>query len=135
MEQARATPSDAPEERTAYLTAALAAVRRAQSDNPPNPLHARNLARVYRLWASRATDPAEQMQYFDQSESYYNEAVHQGPHNADLWKEWATLYLEWHQPEKALAKFDESLRLDDAADTRSLRANAEHLVEQLKPEP
>jgi len=31
MEQARATPSDAPEERTAYLTAALVSVRRAQS--------------------------------------------------------------------------------------------------------
>ena len=46
--------------------------------------------------------------------------------------EWATLYLEWHQPAKALAKLDESLRLDDGADTRSLRANTESLIEPLK---
>jgi len=132
MAQARVTPGDAPQERTAYLAAALAAVRRAQRDNPRNPLHARNLARVYRLWASQATDPAEQKQYFDQSESYYGEAVREGPRNAELWKEWATLYLEWHQPAQALAKLDESLRLDDDADTRSLHASAEHLVEELK---
>ena len=53
MEQARALPNYAAE-RTAYLTAALAAVQRARSDNPANPLHACNLARVHRLWASQA---------------------------------------------------------------------------------
>ena len=125
MEQARAAPNAAPAERAAYLQQALAAVQRAQAANPLNPLHSRNLARVHRLWASQAIDPVEQSRHFGQCESYYQEATLQGPHNPDLWKEWATLYLEWHQPAKALAKLDRALRLDHDPDT-------ERLIEQLK---
>jgi len=129
MELARATPSDKAAERTVYVTQALAAVQRAQDDNPLNPLHARNLARVHRLWANLAVDPAEQARHFDQCEAYYAEATDNSPRNDALWREWATLYLEWHQPVKALGKLDAALRIAHDADTYNLRANAYLAVE------
>src|SRR5207302_673302 len=88
-------------------------------------------ARVHRLWASLTADPTEQTRHFERSASYYAEAVRRGPHDPALWKEWATLYLEWHQPAKALAKLDQSLRLSDDADTSSLRAKTLLEVEVL----
>jgi tetratricopeptide (TPR) repeat protein len=135
MEQARTAPHDQTAERAAYLTQALAAIGRAQSANPVNPLHARNLARVHRLWASLAVDAAEQARHFDLAESLYAQATHAGPHNAALWKEWATLYLEWHQPAKALPKLDESLRLAADADTAALRARTSREVQATGTSP
>ncbi len=103
--------------RTDLLHAARAVLTRARQINPLNTDHSANLARLMRTWADMTTDPAQKKQFADQASQYYVEATSLSPHNAILWNEWATidLYLKG-DPDAALKKLDESIRLDTQFD-------------------
>jgi tetratricopeptide (TPR) repeat protein len=98
---------------TDLLLAARAVLTRAREINPLNTDHSANLARLMRTWADMTPDPAQKKQFADQASQYYVEATSLSPHNAILWNEWATidLYLKG-DPDAALKKLDESIRLD-----------------------
>ncbi|MFI5366373.1 MAG: tetratricopeptide repeat protein [Candidatus Binatia bacterium] len=128
MEKARGPSRDTQPEREEYLKRGLAMLQRALADNPLNPHHPRNLARLYRLWAAVVDDPGRRARYVVQAETSYQEATQRSPHNAALWDEWATLYLEQGQVEAGVAKLDQSLRVDPGYTTTYwLRGNA-HLA-------
>jgi hypothetical protein len=121
----RAGATDAgPQERIAYLQQALAAIERARTLSI-DPAHLVDLARVHRLWATQAADPAEQRWHVGLGESYYRQATERSPRKANLWKEWATFDLERQRMDDALGKLEASVRLDHDPRTTEL-------IEQIK---
>jgi len=102
---------------TDLLLAARAVLTRAREINPLNTDHSANLARLMRTWADMTSDPAQKAKLADQASQYYAEATSLSPHNAILWNEWATidLYLKG-DPDTALKKIDESIKLDTQFD-------------------
>jgi tetratricopeptide (TPR) repeat protein/O-antigen ligase len=113
-----------PEQRDSYLSRAQATMEEAQRRNPLNLDNTRNLARLHRLWAALAAAPAERKQHLDTAQGYYTEAARLSPNNASLWNEWALLYVELREPDKALPLLNHSLEIDDGYTTTWwLRAN------------
>jgi tetratricopeptide (TPR) repeat protein len=100
------------------LQAARAVLVRAREINPLNTDHSANLARLYQSWANMATDPAQKAKLAELSSQYYAQATSLSPHNAVLWDEWARgdLLLR-NDPDAALKKLQESLKLDTQFDT------------------
>jgi len=112
-------------QRDAYFGDALRVIERSRQQDPLIADHVRNRARLYRLWASLSTDPTLQADRYAQAEAAYQEAMRLSPNHAGIMNEWATLYLDRNQPDKAFAKLAASLAIDDQyATTYWLRANA-----------
>ncbi|HXQ20740.1 MAG TPA: O-antigen ligase family protein [Candidatus Acidoferrales bacterium] len=133
MEKARSPSSPTPQLREESLRRGLALLQRAIADNPLNPHHPRNLARLYRLWAAVSADPAQRARYGTQAHEYYEQATQRSPHNASLWDEWATLYFDQRQIETGVAKLEQSLRVDPGYTTTFwLRGNADMETGQLE---
>jgi tetratricopeptide (TPR) repeat protein len=120
----------APEQqRRGHLERAVAAMERARQLNPSNSEHARNLARVHRLWGQAASDPREGSWHLQQAERGYEAATALDPNKPLLWNEWARLAAETGDTPTALSRLERSLALHDRLpQTYELRARvlAEH---------
>jgi tetratricopeptide (TPR) repeat protein len=86
---------------------------RARQINPLNTDHSANLARLHTRWAELATSDVERTTKANQANEYYAEANSLSPRNAVILNEWGRLLGGlFGECEEALAKLDESLRLD-----------------------
>ncbi len=134
MEKARSIAHSDRPQRDEYFTRSEAILRRARDISPLNPDHPRNLARLYRLRAALADDPAEVSRYAADALSYYEETLKRTPHSAAVWNEIATLHIEHHEIDKALAALDQSLKVDDHYTTTYwLQGNAYMEMKQFEP--
>ena len=99
------------------LTAARVILSEARVINPLNTDHSANLARMWRQAGDIATDPAVKQQRYDTSSKEYATATTLSPNNAQLWNEWASLYLySLNDPAIGQAKLEHSLSIDDRFD-------------------
>lgn len=106
------TISDATE-RDRFIAEAEADLKKAQSLNPLNTDHTANLARLYSLWASYATDEQTRERRGQVSSEYFAKATTLSPNNALLWDEWAYLFLGvLDSPEEAYRKLVHALEID-----------------------
>lgn len=88
------------------------ALDRARQLNPLNTDHYANLGRLHRNWADYAATAEERAQKLDQAHNYYIQTTTLSPHNAQLFNEWALVYMAKGDYEGALQKLDYSLSLD-----------------------
>jgi len=109
----RSEITDDPQARLHDLQSAEVVLRRAQALNPLNTDHTANLARLYRSWAAISGDAATRQAKLEQAARYYEQATRLSPHNAALYNEWGQTLLELGRPEQALARYQQSLALDD----------------------
>lgn len=115
------------------LQACEAALRRAQALNPLNPDHTANLARLYRTWAAASSDAASRQAMLEEAARHYEQVTRLSPHNAALFNEWGQTLLDLGRPDEALARYQQSLALDDRfAQTYLLLA--EHALRGKDPE-
>jgi O-antigen ligase/tetratricopeptide (TPR) repeat protein len=77
----------------AIFEEAEASLMRAQSLNPLDTDHAANLARFYSSWATSTDDPEQRLRLGRASAEYFDLSVSLSPNDADLYGEWASLYL------------------------------------------
>jgi len=110
MEQAK-QENDAPS-RERLLGVAEDSLLNAQQLNPLNTDHTANLGRLYRTWAEMSEDAAARRSKLDLSLQEYEHAVKLSPNNAQLWNEWASVYMALGNETEALAKLQRSLELD-----------------------
>ena len=80
--------------------------------NPLNTDHYANLGRLNRNWADYATTAEERAQKLEQAHNYYVQAAKYSPHNAQIFNEWAMVYMAKGDYEGALEKLTYSLGLD-----------------------
>jgi hypothetical protein len=64
----------------------------AAKDNPLNPDHPRNIAKLYITWASFASGKPN-LHILQLADSYFNKASSLAPHNSDILDEWALLNM------------------------------------------
>ena len=106
-----------PDERDGLITQAERDLRTALMINPLNTDHTANLARLYSLWASYATDPEARATRANISSEYFSRAIVLSPNNARLWDEWAILFLEiLNQPDEAHQRLMQAMDIDPAYD-------------------
>ena len=98
--------------RTALLQEGQVTLERARQLNPLNTDHTANLARLYRVWGSMSRDAAQRREFFLRSSEYYGQAVELSPANAQLYNEWGLIYSSLGEKDEALAKYEQSLALD-----------------------
>ncbi|MDI7275480.1 MAG: tetratricopeptide repeat protein [Anaerolineae bacterium] len=103
---------DDPQLKEQHLLKAEQVLQRARDLNPLNTDHSANLARLYRTWAQLGDESARR-QKLALSVSHYEQATRLSPHNAVLFNEWGGVLLEMGRPEEALARYQQSLALDD----------------------
>ncbi len=96
-----------------YLQRAEQVLLRAQGLNPLNTDHVANLARLYRTWAGAVTDAAGRQAKLEEALRYYEQATRLSPHNATLFNEWGQALLDMGRPDDALARYQQSLAIDD----------------------
>ncbi|MBI5565401.1 MAG: tetratricopeptide repeat protein [Chloroflexi bacterium] len=99
------------------LYAAQAALQQARALNPLYPDHTLNLARFY--LPELPVNTAARSNLAALADDYYTQAVRLSPSNAAYWNEWAEFEQKYqHDPDRALEKLAQSLRLNPAyADT------------------
>jgi len=114
LERAKAAKDSA--QREALLKKTEEILIRARDLNPYNTDHTANLARLYRTWAELSNDPQERKKYLQKSIEFYEQATRLSPNNAQLYNEWALVYLLAGRSDKALEKLERSLALDDRYD-------------------
>jgi tetratricopeptide (TPR) repeat protein len=100
------------EDRVSWFNKSFEALDKARRLNPLNTDHYANLGRLYRNWADVAASAEEREQKLEQADKYYTQATTLSPHNAQLFNEWATVYLARGDNEGGLAKINQSLALD-----------------------
>jgi tetratricopeptide (TPR) repeat protein len=100
------------EERVSWFNKSFEALDKARRLNPLNTDHYANLGRLFRNWADVAATPEEREQKLEQAHNYYVQATKLSPHNAQLFNEWATVYLARGDNAGGLEKINESLALD-----------------------
>lgn len=90
-------------ERTGFLTredaliAAQATLDHARQINPLNTDHSANLARMYQRWSDLVDTDAERQAYLNRASDYYRDATQLSPNNAQLWNQWAVVYLRAYE--------------------------------------
>jgi tetratricopeptide (TPR) repeat protein len=89
------------------------ALRKAREISPLNTDHSANLGRLYRARAESTSDSVDQYELFQKSLAHYAEATSLSPNAAHLYNEWGVVYLSMGERERALAKYEHSLSLDD----------------------
>ena len=102
--------------RKALLEASRLMLERAKQINPLNTDHSANLGRLHRTWAELTSDPQEKAEKIEKAIEYYRWATTLSPHNAQLFNEWALVYLTKGDLDKALKALDKSLALDQQFD-------------------
>ena len=128
MEQAK-QESDA-RVRVELLSVAEDSLQTARQLNPLNTDHTANLGRLYRTWAEMASDEADRRAKLDLSLQEYGRAVELSPNNAQLWDEWASVYMAVGDSTEALAKLQRSLELDPQYTQTYLLLGDMHLSRQ-----
>ena len=91
---------------------AEATLQRAHELEPLNTDHVANLARLYRTRAAMDSDAAQRQADIDQSSAYYEQAVALSPYSAGLYNEWAAVYLDAGQYDRAQELLQKSLGID-----------------------
>ena len=114
LEQAKATKDEA--QREALLKKTEQVLLRARDLNPYNTDHTANLARLYRTWADLTKDSQKRREFLEKASEYYEQATTLSPNNAQLYNEWALVYMMLGQMDKAEAVLKKSLELDDRYD-------------------
>ncbi|MBI5877163.1 MAG: tetratricopeptide repeat protein [Chloroflexi bacterium] len=100
-------------QRTRLIETARVFLTRARDLNPLNTDHTANLARMYRTWADLATDATQRADYVRQSIGFYAQAQALSPHNAQIYNEYSSAYMMAGETDNALAKLQESIKIDD----------------------
>jgi tetratricopeptide (TPR) repeat protein len=108
----KASTATDSEERISWFNKSFQALDKARLLNPLNTDHYANLGRLYRNWADVAATPEERAEKLELAHNYYVQATTLSPHNAQLFNEWATVYLAKGDNEGGLAKINQSLALD-----------------------
>jgi len=110
MEQAKQErDAKAREELLALAEESLLSARQL---NPLNTDHTANLGRLYRTWAEMTNDESTRRAKLELSLQEYEQSVKLSPNNAQLWDEWASVYMAVGDPDQALAKLEHSAELD-----------------------
>lgn len=99
-------------ERAQCFNESLQALDKARQLNPLNTDHYANLGRLHRNWADVATTAEERAQKLELAHHYYVQATTLSPHNAQLFNEWALVYMARGDNDGALEKINHSLALD-----------------------
>jgi len=99
-------------ERIRWFEESLKALDRARQLNPLNPDHYRNLGKLYRNWAEVAASAEERAEKLSLAHNYYEQTAKLSPHNAEIFDEWAMVYLARGDYDGALEKLNYSLSLD-----------------------
>lgn len=110
LENARAATTAA--EQDALLDRAEAVLLHARDLSPLNTDHTANLARYYGTRALTTNDPIQRTQALQQAADYYRQATTLSPNTAHLQNEWAAIYTQLGDYEKAAERFRRSLELD-----------------------
>ncbi len=100
------------EDRIAWFNRSFEALDTARLLNPLNTDHYANLGRLHRNWADVATTAEEREQKLELAHNYYVQATTLSPNNAQLFNEWAAVYLARGDNEGGLEKINHSLELD-----------------------
>jgi len=112
------------QERIRGFEESFKALERARQLNPLNTDHYANLGRLHRNWAEIAPTAEERAQKLALAHNYYEQATTLSPHNAQLYNEWALVYLAQGDFDGALEKLNLSLSLDTQyADTYLILGN------------
>ena len=112
------------EERVGWFTESREALEKARQLNPLNTDHYANLGRLYRNWADIAATDEERAEKLEQAHNWYVQATTLSPHNAQLFNEWAMVYMAKGDNEGALEKINHSLEIDPRfTDTHLLLGN------------
>jgi len=110
MEQAKQErDAKAREELLALAEESLLSARQL---NPLNTDHTANLGRLYRTWAEMTNDESTRRAKLELSLQEYEQSVKLSPNNAQLWDEWASVYMAVGDPDQALAQLEHSAELD-----------------------
>lgn len=110
LESARAASTAA--EQQALLDRAEAVLLRARDLSPLNTDHTANLARYYGTRALTTSDPVQRAQNLQQAADFYRQATTLSPNTAHLQNEWAAIYAQLGDYDKASERFRRSLELD-----------------------
>ncbi len=100
------------------------ALEEARALNPLNTDHYANLARLYRYWGE-----VGDRQKLDLSIKYYGEATTLSPDAAQLWAEWAEVYLAKGSPADAIEKAKVGIGLDPIFPTNYVYLGDAYLAE------
>ncbi len=95
------------------FNSSLVVLKRARELNLLNTDHSANLGRMYRLWAESTSDLEALQRRWEQAVRYYEDATTLSPHNAALFNEWGLVYFLVGDYEEAIAKYQQSLALDN----------------------
>ncbi|NLG29024.1 MAG: hypothetical protein GX557_14020 [Chloroflexi bacterium] len=109
---ARAERETSEQVRDAYYRTALQTLVDAKRINPLNTDHTANMARLHRSWAAVTTDALLRDERLRTAIDHYRAAVQLSPFNAQLYNEWGATLLSTGDLDGALAKYAESLALD-----------------------
>jgi tetratricopeptide (TPR) repeat protein len=91
---------------------AEATLQHAHELAPLNTDHVANLARLYRTRAAMESDETKRQADVQQSSAYYEQALTLSPHSAGLYNEWAAVYLDAGQYDRAQELLQVSLNID-----------------------
>ena len=105
------TAKDAAE-RVKWFEESFKALDRARQLNPLNTDHYANLGRLERNWADLASTTEERTQRLELAHNYYVQAAEHSPHNAQMFNEWALVYMAKSDYDGARQKLEYSLSLD-----------------------
>lgn len=119
LEQARATQDET--QRNAIYDRAEQVLLHARELNPLNTDHSANLARYFATRASTESDPSRQRTYLEKASQAYAEATRLSPHVAHLQNEWASVYMQMGELDKARERLQHSLELDPGYNDTYLR--------------
>lgn len=135
LEQAKTVTEDS--DKQAIFNKAETDLLKAQENNPLNPDHTANLARLYSWWAGQTQDPAKRQERGLISDDYYSRALVISPNNARLWSEWGVLHLNLLlQPERTFELLNRAMEIDPEYDwTHVLLANYYLQIAQQTDDP
>jgi len=95
------------------LEATRVVLERARELNPLNTDHSANLGRLHRTWGEMSEDPARRRELLEEALDWYDRATQLSRHNAQLFNEWGVVLYLLGDYEGAIAKYEESLSLDE----------------------
>jgi O-antigen ligase len=120
LEQARNLEDEAARDR--LFRQAARDLETAQGLNPLNTDHTANLARLYSMWATYSSSPADRQERAWVSDAYFQQALTLSPNNVRIRGEWALLHMNaFADDTRAEEILNSSLEIDDRYDwTRAL---------------
>jgi tetratricopeptide (TPR) repeat protein len=115
----------------AQIQQSLSVFQRAEKNNPLNPDHPRNIAKLYSFWAMNVSLGHPDVALLRLADQSYSRAAALAPHNADILDEWAALDIkiggiapqqahQWYADARAHLERAESLFPEDGNVYRDL---------------